>query len=34
MKQQLMQLGGGVATQGFIDSMRKQYKVTVMEDRL
>ncbi|MGN7830136.1 peptidyl-prolyl cis-trans isomerase [Pseudoxanthomonas sp. 22568] len=34
MKQQLIQLGGGVATQGFIDTMRKQYKVTVMEDRL
>lgn len=34
MKQQLMQLGGGVTTQAYVDAMRKQFKVTVMEDRL
>lgn len=34
MKQQLIQLGGNVATQAVVDAMRKQFKVTVMEDRL
>ncbi|KRG68076.1 peptidyl-prolyl cis-trans isomerase [Pseudoxanthomonas dokdonensis] len=34
MQQQLAQLKGNTATQAFVDSTRKQYKVTVMEDRL
>ncbi len=34
MKQQLIQLAGGMSSQAFVDAMRKQFKVQVMEERL
>lgn len=34
MKQQLTQLGGTVASDAYIEAVRKQFKVTVFEDRL
>lgn len=34
MQQQLAQLSGGIATQAYVDAMRKRFKVKVFEDRL
>lgn len=34
LRQQVAQMDGASATQAYIDAMRKQYKVKVMEDRL
>ena len=34
MQQQLMQLNGGIATQAYVDALRKRFKVKVFEDRL
>lgn len=34
LQQQLVQLNGGIATQAYVDAMRKRFKVKVFEDRL
>ena len=34
MQQQLMQLNGGIATQAYVDALRKRFKVKVFEERL
>lgn len=34
LKQQLNQLGGGVASDAYVEAVRKQFKVTVFEERL
>jgi peptidyl-prolyl cis-trans isomerase D len=34
MQQQMTQLNGGVATQAYVDALRKRFKVEVFEDRL
>ncbi|HEV7270036.1 SurA N-terminal domain-containing protein [Pseudoxanthomonas sp.] len=34
MQQQLIQLNGGIATQAYVDALRKRFKVKVFEDRL
>ena len=34
MQQQLMQLNGAIATQAYVDAMRKRFQVKVFEDRL
>ncbi|MDR7067343.1 peptidyl-prolyl cis-trans isomerase D [Pseudoxanthomonas japonensis] len=34
MQQQLVQLNGGIATQAYVDAMRKRFKVKVFEERL
>ncbi|WAC64503.1 peptidyl-prolyl cis-trans isomerase [Pseudoxanthomonas sp. SL93] len=34
MQQQLSQMSGGIATQAYVDAMRKRFKVKVFEDRL
>jgi len=34
MQQQMTQLSGGIATQAYVDALRKRFKVKVFEDRL
>lgn len=34
MQQQLVQLNGGIATQAYVDALRKRFKVKVFEERL
>ena len=34
MQQQMTQLNGGIATQAYVDALRKRFKVKVFEDRL
>jgi len=34
MQQQMTQLNGGIATQAYVDALRKRFKVEVFEDRL
>lgn len=34
MQQQMIQLNGGIATQAYVDALRKRFKVKVFEDRL
>ena len=34
MRQQMAQLNGGIATQAYVDALRKRFKVKVFEERL